>query len=155
MTKFDVTIAWERGAASFTDNRYSREHRWRFDGGLEVPASASPHAVPVPFSNPACVDPEEAFVAAIASCHMLWFLSIAASAGFVVDTYTDAAVGTMAPNAEGRLAMTEVVLRPRIQFSGARQPSAAEIDGLHHTAHDKCYIANSVTSAIRVEHVPA
>ena len=151
MSEYGATIHWERGDARFADNRYSRAHRWRFDGGHEAPASASPLAVPLPFSDPAGVDPEEAFFAAIASCHMLWFLSIAAKQGWIVDRYVDAAVGTLARNAAGQQAMTDVVLRPRIEFGGDRQPSAAEVIELHHAAHATCYIANSVTTTIRIE----
>src|SRR5512147_586110 len=107
MSLYTAVIAWERSGAVFTDNRYSRGHRWNFDGGVEVPASASPHVVPLPLSVAAAVDPEEAFVAALASCHMLWFLSIAARQGIVVERYRDEAIGVMAKNAQGRLAMTE------------------------------------------------
>ena len=154
MSEYGATIRWERGAAAFTDNRYSRAHRWIFDGGHEAPASASPLAVPLPFADPAGVDPEEAFVAAIASCHMLWFLSIAARAGWTVDSYTDAAVGTMSRTAAGKLAITEVLLRPQIRWGGERQPDAAAVAELHHRAHETCYIANSVISTVRVEPQP-
>src|SRR5215467_6234752 len=118
MSHYTATIAWHRRDAVFTDNKYSREHLWEFDGGIRVAASASPHVVPLPFSTAEAVDPEEAFIASLASCHMLWFLSIAAKHGFVVDTYRDEATGTMGKNAEGKLAMTEVTLRPRVAFSG-------------------------------------
>ena len=112
-----AVVTWDRFDAAFTDNRYSRAHRWTFDGGATIPASSSPHVVPVPLSDPLGVDPEEAFVASLSSCHMLWFLSIAAGRGFVVDSYEDHAVGTMAPDASGRLAMTRVALRPSIGAS--------------------------------------
>jgi organic hydroperoxide reductase OsmC/OhrA len=151
MSAHTATILWQRDDASFSDGRYSRVHAWRFDGGVVVPASPSPQVVAAPWSDAAAVDPEEAFVAAIASCHMLWFLSIAAERGFVVDRYEDAAVGTMARIAPGRQAITEVVLRPRIDFAGERQPSAVEVDALHEAAHDRCFIANSVKTEIRVE----
>src|SRR5512147_2820667 len=111
MSLYTAVIAWERSGAVFTDNRYSRGHRWLFDGGVEVPASSSPHVVPLPLSIEAAVDPEEAFVASLASCHMLWFLSIAAERGFVVDTYRDEAVGVLGKNASGKLMMTRVTLR--------------------------------------------
>src|SRR5688500_20071 len=111
---YTATIEWTRGDARFTDLSYSRAHRWRFDGGAVVPGSSSPHVVPVPHSDPAAVDPEEAFVASLSSCHMLWFLAIAAKKGYVVDAYHDEAAGVMARNAERRLAMTEVMLRPRV-----------------------------------------
>src|SRR6266446_4252444 len=101
MAGHTASVRWERGAQAFLDNRYSRLHRWSFDGGAEVPGSSSPHTVRAPLSDPAAVDPEEAFVASIASCHMLWFLSLAAQAGWVVDDYRDDATGLMARNAEG------------------------------------------------------
>jgi organic hydroperoxide reductase OsmC/OhrA len=144
-------VQWQRGDATFSDGRYSRRHAWTFDGGAVVAASPSPDVVPAPWSDPAAVDPEEAYVAAIASCHMLWFLSLAAERGFVVDRYEDAAVGSMARIAPGRQAITEVVLRPRIAFTGGRAPTADEIAALHEAAHDRCFIANSVKTAIRVE----
>ena len=144
-------VEWQRGDAVFTDQRYRRRHAWRFDGGAEVVASSSPHSVRVPFSDPSAVDPEEAFVASIASCHMLWFLSIAAQRGFVVDRYRDAAVGVMGPDAEGRVAVTEVTLRPGTAFAGARVPSDDELHAMHHAAHEVCFIANSVKTAIRCE----
>ncbi len=150
MHKYTATIAWQRGEQAFADQRYSRAHIWSFDGGLQVPASSSPLSVPVPMSNPANVDPEEALVAATSSCHMLWFLHIAASAGFVVDDYRDDAAGEMHKNDKGKLAMTRITLRPRIAFAG-RQPSFDELDALHHKAHDECYIANSIKAEVIVE----
>lgn len=148
-----VEVRWSRGEAVFTDNRYSRGHTWHFDGGVEVPASSSPHVVRVPYSVAAAVDPEEAFVAAISSCHMLWFLSLAADAGFRVDQYLDEAVGVMGKNAAGKTAVTRVTLQPRVTFSGAKLPARAEIDELHHKAHEECFIANSVTTEILCEPV--
>jgi organic hydroperoxide reductase OsmC/OhrA len=153
MSNYTAEVAWERDGAVFADNRYSRAHRWRFDGGVEVPASASPHVVPLPFSVEAAVDPEEAFVASLASCHMLWFLSIAAKAGFVVESYRDAATGVMARNADGRMAMTEVTLRPHIRFTGEKRPSTTQHEALHHEAHEQCYIASSVKTDVRCEAV--
>ncbi len=150
MPDYTATISWERFDAAFTDNRYSRAHRWTFDGGATVPASASPQHVRVPMSDPLGVDPEEAFVASLSSCHMLWFLSIAAGRGFVVDSYDDNATGTMAPNDEGRLAMTRVVLRPVVAFSGARLPSDDELRAMHDEAHHACFIANSVKTDVVV-----
>jgi len=149
--EYQARIHWERGAAPFTDNRYSRGHRWHFDGGVEVPASSSPHTVRVPLSVAAAVDPEEALVASLSSCHMLWFLSLAASGGFRVDEYTDDAIGVMGKNAAGRIAMLRVTLRPRVVFSGERLPSRADIAQLHHRAHEECFIANSVTTEVRCE----
>jgi organic hydroperoxide reductase OsmC/OhrA len=147
----DSVVSWGRRDAPFTDGRYPRAHSWRFDGGAVVPASSPPHIVPVPLSDPAAVDPEEAFVAALASCHMLWFLSLAAKRGFTVERFEDAAVGALAPDASGALAVTEVVLRPRVRFSGARLPDAAAIHDLHREAHRECFLARSVKSAIRCE----
>lgn len=153
MSDYHAEVHWLRGTQPFTDNRYSRRHVWRFDGGVEVPGSSSPHVVKLPYSDATCVDPEEAFVAALASCHLLTFLYLAAKAGFTVDEYRDAAIGTMARNAEGRLAMTVVVLRPAVRFAGERRPSPAEFEALHHAAHDECFIANSVKTEVRCEPV--
>ncbi len=146
-----VQIRWTRGDAPFTDNRYSRAHSWLFDGGVEVPASSSPQVVRVPLSVEAAVDPEEAFVASIASCHMLWFLSIAAGSGFRIDRYVDEAVGVMGKNAAGKTAVSRVTLRPQVAFSGDKLPSRAQIEEMHHKAHAECFIANSVTTDIRCE----
>ena len=151
MAEHTATVSWDRFDAAFTDNRYSRAHRWMFDGGATIPASSSPHVVPVPMSDPMGVDPEEAFVASLSSCHMLWFLSIAAERGFVVDHYEDHAVGTMARNEAGRRAMTRVVLRPDVAFGGERQPTADELRAMHDQAHHECYIANSVKTDVVVE----
>jgi organic hydroperoxide reductase OsmC/OhrA len=149
MATHTALIQWKRQPHDdFAGRRYSRAHTWSFDGGLEVPASSSPHVVPLPMSLESAVDPEEAFVASLASCHMLWFLSIAAEAGFVVERYRDAAVGVMGKDAAGKLAMTTVTLSPQTKFSGAKQPTAAELEALHHAAHEKCYIASSVKSEI-------
>ena len=146
-----VTVEWERHGSVFTDNRYSRAHVWRFDGGAVVPASSSPHVVRVPLSDPANVDPEEAYVAALSSCHMLWFLGLAATAGYVVERYVDKAEGLMAPNAAGKDWVAQVVLRPEVLFGGAKRPDEAAVDELHHRAHEECFIANSVRSEILIE----
>jgi organic hydroperoxide reductase OsmC/OhrA len=151
MGEYTARLEWQRNGAAFTDNRFSRAHRWRFDGGADVPASASPLVVPAPLSDPAGVDPEEAFVAAIASCHMLWFLSLAARQGFLVDHYRDHAVGILEKNDDGKQAITQVSLRPDIGFSGDKRPSPEEQEALHHKAHENCFIANSVRTAISVE----
>ena len=148
--QYTMTVRWSRGDAPFTDRRYSRAHTWSFDGGIEVPASASPLIVPGPYSNAAAVDPEEAFVASLASCHMLFFLDYAAQAGFAVDTYTDAAVATLGTNAQGNDFVATVVLAPHVTFAGERIPAHAEIDALHERAHHACYIANSVLTEIIV-----
>jgi organic hydroperoxide reductase OsmC/OhrA len=153
MATYIATVSWDRNGAAFTDNRYSRGHRWHFDGGVEVPASSSPHVVPVPMSVEAAVDPEEAFVASLSSCHMLWFLSIAAKRKFLVESYRDEAVGVMAKDADGRLAMTQVTLRPRAVFGGERRPDRDEIQAIHHDAHEQCFIAASVKSELRCEPV--
>ena len=153
MATCTAEIAWDRNGEAFTDNRYSRVHRWSFDGGIEVRASSSPHVVPLPLSAADAVDPEEAFVASLSSCHMLWFLSLAARKGFVVEAYRDRADGVMERNAAGRQAITVVTLRPEVRFGGDRQPDRAAQDALHHQAHDLCFIANSVTTDVRCEPV--
>lgn len=151
MSEYFATIEWNRSGAVFTDNKYSRGHRWSFDGGVEVPASSSPHSVRLPFSVENAVDPEEALVAALSSCHMLTFLYLAAKKKFLVESYRDEAVGFMEKNADGRLAITRVTLRPEIKFGGDVVPTADEIMALHHGAHEECYIANSVKTDVRVE----
>ena len=148
MAHYTTTVLWQRDAQAFTDHRYSRRHTWLFDGGATVPASSSPLIVPEPFSDPAGVDPEEAFVASLSSCHMLWFLDLAAKAGWVVDSYRDEAVGLMAHNAQGRVAMTRVTLRPSVRFAGQRGPTAQALQALHHLAHESCFIANSVKTEV-------
>ena len=153
MSDYVATVHWQRHDESFTDNRYSRRHAWHFDGGVTVPASSAPQSVPPPGSDLSCVDPEEAFVASLSSCHMPWFLALAAKDGFIVDDYRDDAVGVMARNEQGRLAMALVTLRPAVRFSGAREPDAAALNALHHRAHEACYIANSVRTDIRCEPV--
>jgi organic hydroperoxide reductase OsmC/OhrA len=153
MAHYTAEILWLRGEQAFTDNRYSRRHTLRFDGGVEVPGSSSPHVVPLPMSDASAVDPEEAFVASLSSCHMLWFLAIAAKRRFCVDRYFDAAVGTMGRNAEGREAMLTVTLRPEVLFSGEHLPTREELADMHHKAHDECFIANSVKTEVRCEPV--
>ncbi|WP_260293056.1 OsmC family protein [Sedimenticola hydrogenitrophicus] len=153
MSEYSARVTWQRGDANFLDNRYSRGHRWEFDGGLSVPASSSPQVVPVPLSVEANVDPEEAFVASLSSCHMLFFLSLAARQGFRVDSYVDDALGVMGKDAAGRMAMLRVVLRPAIEFDGEHQPTVAQLEALHHQSHDLCFIANSVKTEVAVEPV--
>lgn len=150
MTAITVTVVWNRSRELFTDNRYSRVHRWIFDGGAEVTASSSPHIVPVPMSDSSAVDPEEAFVASLSSCHMLWFLSIAAKKGFRVDRYSDHAAGKMGENDDGKIVMLEVRLRPIVEWDGEK-PDDAMIAKMHHTAHEECFIANSVRTKVIVE----
>lgn len=147
---FTATVAWERDGAAFTDGRYGRGHRWLFDGGIEVAASSAPSSVPLPYSREDAVDPEEAFVAALSSCHMLFFLRFAAQRGFVVDSYRDEATGTMSQNEAGRLFMSAVTLAPALTFAGDPGPSAGEIEDMHHAAHDACYLANSVRTVVTV-----
>jgi organic hydroperoxide reductase OsmC/OhrA len=149
MSQHLARIRWHRDGAVFVEQRYSRAHRWEFDGGAEIAAAASPDVVAPALTDAAAVDPEEAFVASIASCHMLWFLSLAAAAGVSIDSYDDEAVGVLRM-AEGRLAIAEVVLRPRLGFHG-EAATAERIAALHDAAHARCFIANSVRCAIRVE----
>lgn len=152
MSHYTARIIWTREAdASFVDGRYSRAHRWQFDGGIEVAASSSPHVVRLPFSKENAVDPEEAFVASLSSCHMLWFLSLAMKDGYCIDAYEDLPLGTMAKNADGKMAITEVVMRPWVRCSGDKQPDRASMEALHRRAHESCFIANSVTTTLRCE----
>ncbi len=155
MAVYSAEVLWLRGEQPFVDNRYSRRHRLRFDGGIELAASSSPHVVPLPYSDAAAVDPEEAFVASLASCHLLWFLAIAAGRGHRVDRYSDQPSGVMGRNSDGRLAMTRVTLRPAVQFSGDCLPTDEEIRQMHHAAHDECFIANSVRCEVCCEPVLA
>jgi organic hydroperoxide reductase OsmC/OhrA len=151
MSNYVATVLWTRAPdAPFKDNKYSRAHEWRFDGGAVVKGSSAPSSVRVPLSDPTAVDPEEALVAALSSCHMLFFLSYAASAGFVIDRYEDDAVGELGKNANGRTALVKVTLRPKITWVGAAA-SAEQLDQLHHRSHEACYIANSVSAQIVIE----
>jgi len=150
--EYKATVSWKRaGGEPFTDGKFSRGHEWTFDGGVTVPASSSPLSVRLPFSKADAVDPEEALVAALSSCHMLTFLYLAYRQGFVVDSYDDDAVGVMTKNERGKLFVSRVALRPRIAFSGAKRPSADDLSQLHHHAHEECYIANSVLTEVVVE----
>ena len=149
MSRHVATIDW-RSDGEFASGRYSRRHEWRFDGGAMVTASSSPDVVPVPLSDAAGVDPEEALVASAAACHMLWFLSLAQEAGLEVDSYSDSAVGEMGRIAPGRMAITRITLRPEIRFSGS-PPSPETLHRLHHEAHERCFIANSLKTEIVVE----
>jgi organic hydroperoxide reductase OsmC/OhrA len=151
VSHYSAAVSWDRGDAPFVDKRYSRAHVWRFDGGAVVRASSSPQAVPAPHSDPSAVDPEEAFVAALASCHMLWFLSVAAKHGFCVQAYRDDAVGTMAANSRGKLCMTALSLRPHVVFTAAKVPTLEAVREMHEEAHQECYLANSVTTRVTTE----
>jgi len=146
-----ATVEWTAAGGAFTDNRYSRAHSLRFDGGAVVPASASPQVVPEPMSDPAGVDPEELLVASASSCHMLWFLDLARQAGLDVTSYRDEASGTLGRGSDGRLAITRIVLKPRVEFAGAA-PDTAALARLHYNAHERCFIASSLKAEIVVEH---
>ncbi|MBV6458387.1 MAG: hypothetical protein HONBIEJF_01514 [Fimbriimonadaceae bacterium] len=151
MHRHTAKISWSRNGKDFAGGRYSRGHEWEFDGGIRVPASSAPQIVPPPLGIVEAVDPEEALVAAASSCHMLSFLYLAHKEGFVVERYVDEAVGEMGENENGKSYVARIALRPAIEFSGARRPSAEELAALHHRAHEECYIANSIRSDVRVE----
>ena len=153
MSTYTATIRWSRkDDGDFAKGQYSRAHTWEFDGGVTVPASPSPHIVPQPWSDLKAVDPEEAFVASLSSCHMLFFVDLARRAGFVVDDYVDEAEGVLDKRDDGKMWMSKVTLRPRVEFSGDKRPSEADIADLHQRAHDACFIANSVTTEVVVQH---
>ncbi len=151
MPEFTATIEWNRQGAAFADKRFSRIHSWAFDGGVTLPASASPHIVPAPYSSKEAVDPEEALVASLSACHMLSFLFIAAKQGYCVDSYRDQATGILEKNAAGKYWVSRVTLKPQIAFSGERKPSSEEFNAMHHTAHEECFIANSVKTDVQFE----
>ena len=153
MSEYKATIHWRNPGTEFLSGRYSREHTWTFDGGVVVTASASPSVVPLPWSNPANVDPEEAFVAAISSCHMLTFLYLASQQGFQVDSYQDEAIGVMTQNERGVPWVSAVTLHPRIHYHGDQLPLPAEVSRLHHAAHEQCFIANSIKAEVTVKSV--
>ena len=151
MSDYTAIVKWQRETeAGFTEGQYSRAHVWAFDGGETVRASAAPSIVPAPWSDPTGVDPEEAFVASLSSCHMLFFLDLAARRNYVIDSYTDQAVGTLAIADDGKQRMTRVTLNPQVSFSGDRQPDQKAIGKLHHRAHELCFIANSVNTEVVV-----
>ena len=154
MTTHVATIHWQRNGDPFEAGQYSRGHRWEFDGGAVVEASASPAVVPLPQSVAENVDPEEAFVAALSSCHMLFFLSIAAKRRFVVDKYIDKACGMMTTDERGYMSITSVILEPKITFSGNRRPTGEQVDKMHQRSHEMCFLANSVRTEIEIR-VPA
>ncbi len=151
MSHYVAETIWTREAseADFLANRYSRRHLLRFDGGAEVAGSSSPQNVRLPWSDAAAVDPEEAFVSSLSSCHMLFFLSFAARQGFCVDRYVDAAEGAMEKDRDGKVAMTVVTLKPRVEFSGERRPTRSDVERLHHESHEACFIASSVKTELR------
>jgi organic hydroperoxide reductase OsmC/OhrA len=150
MSEHKATIRWKRTSPDFLKGRYSREHTWLFDGGLTVPASPAPSGVPAPWSNPANIDPEEAFVAAVSSCHMLTFLYVAYKQGFQVDSYDDEAVGVMTKDEKGIPWVSSITLYPKIIFSGEKLPTPANEEQLHHLAHEHCFIANTIKTAVTV-----
>ena len=147
MSEHKMTLTWKRATPDFQYQTYKRDHTWSFDGGHEMQASAAPAYL----GNPKNVDPEEAFVAALSSCHMLTFLAFACKKKFAVEEYVDEAVGVMEKNAEGKMAITRVTLKPRIKFSGDNQPNEKDLDEMHHFAHENCFIANSVKTEVTVE----
>jgi organic hydroperoxide reductase OsmC/OhrA len=150
MSTYEATVEWHIGAEeSFETRKYSRAHRWKFDGGADVPASASPAVVGTVYSDPAGVDPEEALVAALASCHMLFFLDLASRSGVSVTSYVDHAVGVIGKRDDGVVAMLSATMRPQVSY--AAPVDDAKIAGLHHKAHELCYIANSVNFPVSVE----
>ena len=152
MSEYVASVVWSRQAGElFIDNKYSRGHLWQFDGGATIAASSSPDIVPLPYSVAANVDPEEAFIASLSSCHMLFFLSIAAKNKFTVDSYQDNAVGLMQRASDGRMSMTQVTLKPCVRFANNEHPSAEQLDEMHHQAHELCFIANSVKTEIVIE----
>jgi organic hydroperoxide reductase OsmC/OhrA len=151
MSRYQATVSWQNGGPDFVSNKYSREHEWLFEGGAAVKATAAPDIVPEPWSNPANVDPETAFVASLSSCHMLFFLHFAARQGFNVTSYQDQAEGYLEKNEQDKMSMTRVILRPRVICSGDRIPDQADLDALHRAAHEHCFIANSVTTSITIE----
>lgn len=153
MATYTAETIWSRGDQDFLDNQYSRRHILRFDAGIDIPGSSSPHVVPVPYSDVSAIDPEEMLVSCLSSCHMLWFLSIAVKHKFVVDRYTDSALGVMGKNAQGKMAITLVTLRPNVEFTGEKRPSREELDRMHHLAHEQCFIASSVNAEIVCEPV--
>ncbi len=149
MSTYTAKVIWQKSQSEeFIDNQYSRGHLWQFDGGACVKASSSPHIVPLPYSIEANVDPEEAFIASLSSCHMLFFLSIAAKRKLIVESYEDNAIGIMAENDEGKVAITEVTLKPKVVFSGEKQPSKKQLETMHHQSHELCFIANSVKAKV-------
>ena len=152
MSTYTAIVRWDRkGAEGFSKGQYSRAHEWAFDGGAVVPAGPSPHIVPEPWGNPAGVDPEEAFVASLSSCHMLFFVDFARRAGFVVNSYVDEAEGELGKSADGKMAITRVTLRPRVEWQD-EGPDPAALADLHHRAHEACFIANSVKTEVTVDY---
>lgn len=151
MSNHTATIRWARKGPDFLERRYSREHTWHFDGGAAIAASPSPLVVPAPWSNEAAVDPEEAFVASVSSCHMLWFLHVAVDAGFIADSYEDAAVGVMTKNGDGIPWISRITLRPQVSWSGESLPTPKDVENMHHEAHRRCFISASIKTDVVIE----
>lgn len=152
MSEYSAKITWKRQPEeAFTDNKYSRGHSWEFDGGAVVAASSAPSIVPLPYSVEANVDPEEAFIASLSSCHMLFFLGIAGKRGFVIDEYIDNPIGVIKKDTDGKISMTKVTLRPKVTFGGDKTPTLEQLKKMHHQSHDQCFIANSVKTEVVVE----
>lgn len=151
MSGYKAEVHWQKAPTeTFIDNKYSRDHVWKFDSGIEVPGAPSPHIVSPAFMSERSVDPEEAFIASISSCHMLWFLGLAAVKKIVVASYSDCATGILEKNEDGKMAITSVELNPKIVFGNDENITQEELDKLHHQAHEHCFIANSVTSRITI-----
>ncbi len=151
MSKYVATVEWTlKEGDSFTENKYSRDHVWKFDGGLEVNASGAPQFIPAPYVSENFVDPEEAFVASLASCHMLFFLALSGKDKYVIESYSDEAFGIIGKNDAGKIAVTEVTLQPKVVFQG-EAPSQEQLEKIHHAAHERCFIANSINSTIKIE----
>ncbi len=147
---YNVKVYWKKKSdEKFTDNKYSRAHKWIFDCGIEFPASSSKHIVPLPMSDESAVDPEEAYIASLSSCHMLWFLSIAARKKYIVESYEDNAEGTLEKDENGKLAMTEVTLKPKVNFI-ENTPTQNQLEEIHHLAHEECFISNSVKTKVNI-----
>ncbi|EPJ48826.1 MAG: hypothetical protein OFPI_27590 [Osedax symbiont Rs2] len=152
MSEYNVQVVWNKGAdEQYSDGKYSRGHQWRFDGGTTVAASSSPQVVPLPYSVEANVDPEEAFVASLSSCHMLFFLQLAAKQRYIIESYVDDAVGLMEEDNSGNISMTKVTLKVAVTFSGARKPNLSQLEKMHHLSHQQCFIANSVKTTVVTE----
>jgi organic hydroperoxide reductase OsmC/OhrA len=152
MSEYTAKILWQRDSKEeFIDNKYSRAHQWNFDGGATVAASPSPHIVPLPYSVEENIDPEEAFIASLSSCHMLFFLQIAAKRKFIVDKYVDQAIGVMDKDSNGKTSITKVTLRPYVKFSGGKYPTIQQLEKMHHQSHEQCFLANSVKTEIVTE----
>lgn len=152
MSEDSAKITWKRQPEeAFTDTKYSRGHSWEFDGGVVVAASSAPSIVPLPYSIEANVDPEEAFIASLSSCHMLFFLGIAGKRGFVIDEYIDNPIGVMKKDTDGKISITKVTLRPKVTFGGEKTPTLEKLEKIHHQSHNQCFIANSVKTEVVVE----